>query len=198
MRTTRAPLSPCLPSSILPGYFALYILFLLSFLRLSRRFCACRPAALPAFSRLSALSRLPALARLPSFPAILPSPFPALPPGFPRKNPRLPNPPHPPFRRSAPAPPFAPKRLFKPFRCYGRLIFRKEFTVLFAPKRSTSRFAALTLRVTSHRPSSSSCAGVPHGLFEQESSLCSLVQNTHAPGSLRSPSGYGEPFRNPT
>ena len=42
---------------------------------------------------------------------------------------------------------FAPKRLFKPFRCYGRLIFRKEYTVLFAPKRSTFRFAALTLRV---------------------------------------------------
>ena len=60
---------------------------------------------------------------------------------------------------------FAPKRLFKPFRCYGRLIFRKEYTVLFAPKRSTSRFAALTLRVTSHRNDPSSRSGVPHGLF---------------------------------
>ena len=60
---------------------------------------------------------------------------------------------------------FAPKRLFMPFRCYGRLIFRKEHTVLFAPKRSTSRFAALTLRVTSHRNGFSSRSGVTHGLF---------------------------------
>ena len=66
---------------------------------------------------------------------------------------------------AVPAPPFAPKRLFKPFRCYGRLIFRKEYTVLFAPKRSTSRFAALTLRVTSHRNVPLGHSGVAHGLF---------------------------------
>ena len=46
-----------------------------------------------------------------------------------------------PLRRTAP--PFAPKRPFGTFRCCGRLIFRKEDTVLFSPKRSTfSRFAA--------------------------------------------------------
>ena len=46
---------------------------------------------------------------------------------------------------------FAPKRLFKSFRCCGRLFFHKEYAVLFAPKRSTFRFASLTLRVSSHR-----------------------------------------------
>ena len=40
----------------------------------------------------------------------------------------------------------APKCFFKTSRCSGRLIFHKEYTVLFAPKRSTSRFAPLTLR----------------------------------------------------
>ena len=42
---------------------------------------------------------------------------------------------------------FAPERPFGTFRCSGRLILRKEYIVLFAPKRSTFRFAALTLRV---------------------------------------------------
>ena len=38
---------------------------------------------------------------------------------------------------------FAPTQLFELRRCCGRLIFRKEYTVLFSPKRSTfSRFAA--------------------------------------------------------
>ena len=91
---------------------------------------------------------------------------------------------------SVPAPPFAPKRLFKPFRCYGRLIFRKEYTVLFAPKRSTSRFAALTLRVTSHRNDPSGHSGVAYGLFSVKSTSCSSLQNAHASGSLREPYGY--------
>ena len=43
--------------------------------------------------------------------------------------------------------------------------FHKEYTVLFAPKRSTFRFAARTLRVTSHRNGFSSRSGVAHGLF---------------------------------
>ena len=101
---------------------------------------------------------------------------------------------------------FAPKRPFGTFRCCGRLIFRKEYTVLFAPKRSTFRFAARTLRVQgsqgnpsvrcggqlppSHRPSSLSCAGVAHGLFYEKSILCSFLQNAHASGSLREPYGY--------
>ncbi len=42
------------------------------------------------------------------------------------------------------------------FQCSGRLIFRKEYTVLFSPKRTTSRFASLTLR-TPHRPIVSLC-----------------------------------------
>ena len=42
------------------------------------------------------------------------------------------------------------------FQCSGRLIFRKEYTVLFSPKRTTSRFASLTLRTT-HRPIVSLC-----------------------------------------
>ena len=70
-----------------------------------------------------------------------------------------------PLRRCAPAPPFAPKRPFGTFRCCAWLFFRKEHTMLFSPKRSCFRFAALTLRVSSHRPSSLSCAGVAHGLF---------------------------------
>ena len=41
---------------------------------------------------------------------------------------------------------FAPNQLFELLRCFGRLIFHKEYTVLFAPKRSTFRFASLTLR----------------------------------------------------
>ena len=39
----------------------------------------------------------------------------------------------------------APKCFFKTFRCSGRLIFRKSSSA-FSPKRSTSRFASLTLR----------------------------------------------------
>ena len=42
------------------------------------------------------------------------------------------------------------------FQCSGRLFFRKEYTVLFSPKRTTSRFASLTLR-TPHRPPVSLC-----------------------------------------
>ncbi len=39
-----------------------------------------------------------------------------------------------------------------------------------------------------HRTSSSSCSGVPHGLFFRKSTLCFFFQNAHASGSLRSPS----------
>ena len=42
---------------------------------------------------------------------------------------------------------FAPKRPFGTFRCYAWLFFRKEHTMLFSPKRTCFRFAALTLRV---------------------------------------------------
>ena len=42
------------------------------------------------------------------------------------------------------------------FQCSGRLFFRKEYTVLFSPKRTTSRFASLTLR-TPHRSPVSLC-----------------------------------------
>ena len=42
------------------------------------------------------------------------------------------------------------------FQCSGRLFFRKEYTILFSPKRTTSRFASLTLR-TPHRPIVSLC-----------------------------------------
>ncbi len=39
------------------------------------------------------------------------------------------------LRTGGPAPPFfAPTQLFELFRCYGRLIFRKEYTVLFSTK----------------------------------------------------------------
>ena len=39
-----------------------------------------------------------------------------------------------------------------------------------------------------HRTSSSSCSGVPHGLFFRKSTLCFFFQSAHASGSLRSPS----------
>ena len=42
------------------------------------------------------------------------------------------------------------------FQCSGRLFFRKEYTVLFSPKRTTFRFASLTLR-TPHPPPVSLC-----------------------------------------
>ena len=48
---------------------------------------------------------------------------------------------------AVPAPPFAPKRPFGTFRCCAWLFFRKEHMMLFSPKRSCFRFAALTLRV---------------------------------------------------
>ena len=72
---------------------------------------------------------------------------------------------NPSVRLRQPAPPFAPKRLFKPFRCCAWLIFREEHIVLFTPKRSCFRFAALTLRVTSHRNVPLGHSGVAHGLF---------------------------------
>ena len=47
------------------------------------------------------------------------------------------------LRQPAPLTFFAPTQFFELRRCCGRLIFRKEYTVLFSPKRSTfSRFAA--------------------------------------------------------
>ena len=52
-----------------------------------------------------------------------------------------------PLRRCAPAPPFAPTQLFELRRCCAWLILRKEHTMLFSPKRTCFRFAALTLRV---------------------------------------------------
>ena len=69
---------------------------------------------------------------------------------------------------------FAPKRPFETFRCFGRLIFRKSSSA-FSPKRSTSRFAARTLRVSSHRNAPSGHSGVTVGLFPQRvhSTLCS-------------------------
>ena len=63
----------------------------------------------------------------------------------------------------------APLRTEMPLRdipVFRSAYFRKEYTVLFAPKRSTSRFAALTLRVSSHRNIPLECSGVAHGLFE--------------------------------
>ena len=45
----------------------------------------------------------------------------------------------------------APKCFFKTFRCYGRLIFRKSSSA-FSPKRSTFRFASLTLRCRTEMP----------------------------------------------
>ena len=57
---------------------------------------------------------------------------------------------------------FAPTQLFELRRCCGRLIFRKEYTVLFSPKRSTfSRFAACERepRVT---PQSATAASSPY------------------------------------
>ena len=44
------------------------------------------------------------------------------------------------------------------FQCSGRLIFRKEYTVLFSPKRTTSRFASLSLRTPHRSPVSSPLA----------------------------------------
>ena len=41
------------------------------------------------------------------------------------------------LRQTAPLTFFAPTQLFELRRCCGRLIFRKEYTVLFSPKRST-------------------------------------------------------------
>ena len=55
--------------------------------------------------------------------------------------------------------PFAPKRPFGTFRCFAWLIRIKEHTVLFYSKRSCFRFAALTLRVSSHRNDSSGHSG---------------------------------------
>ncbi len=86
-------------------------------------------------------------------------------------------------------PPFAPKRLFKPFRCCAWLISYRQRTALSVGKRSCFRFAALTLRVTSHRNVPSGHSGVPHGLFSVKSTSCSSLQNAHASGSLRSPCG---------
>ena len=54
-----------------------------------------------------------------------------------------------PLRR--PAPPFAPKRLFKPFRCSAWLIPYRQRPALSVGKRSCFRFAALTLRVQGSR-----------------------------------------------
>ncbi len=53
--------------------------------------------------------------------------------------------------RRRPAPPFAPKRLFKPFRCSAWLIPYRQRTALSVGKRSCFRFAALTLRVQGSR-----------------------------------------------
>ena len=44
------------------------------------------------------------------------------------------------------------------FQCSAWLIFRKEYTVLFSPKRTTSRYASLTLRTPHRSPVSSPLA----------------------------------------
>ena len=48
-----------------------------------------------------------------------------------------------------------------------------------------------------HRTSSSSCSGVPVGLFSTKSTQYSLLQNARPPGSLRSPSGGRGELRSP-
>ena len=93
-----------------------------------------------------------------------------------------------PLRRTAP--PFAPTQLFELRRCCAWLIKIREHTVLSYLKRSCFRFAARTLRVTSHRNAPSGRSGVAHGLFYEKSIPCSFLQNAHASGSLRSPYGY--------
>ena len=54
---------------------------------------------------------------------------------------------------------FAPKRPFGTFRCCAWLILRKEHTMLFSPKRTCFRFAALTLRVQGAEGNPSGAAG---------------------------------------
>ena len=82
---------------------------------------------------------------------------------------------NPSVRLRQPAPPCAPKRLFKPFRCSAWLIPYRQRTALSVGKRACSRFAARTLRVTSHRNDPSGHSGVAVGLFPQRvhSTLCS-------------------------
>ena len=67
---------------------------------------------------------------------------------------------------------FAPKRPFGTFRCCGRLICRKGHTMAFSTKRTTFRFAARTLRVTSHRNAPLGHSGVAHGLFSDSAPTC--------------------------
>ena len=66
----------------------------------------------------------------------------------------------------------------------------------YFPKKLFSFFSkTLNLQVrfahppSAHRTSSSSCSGVPHGLFGSGSAPRCLLRNAHASGSLRSPSG---------
>ena len=100
-------------------------------------------------------------------------------------------------------------------RCSARLIRQAEALELqprsrppsshtFAPKRSTSsRFAAsdgrgeLRSPLSPHRNVFSKHPGVPHGLFYDQAILWLDLQNAHAPGSLRSPSGGRGELRSP-
>ena len=120
---------------------------------------------------------------------------------------------------SVPAPPFAPKRLFKPFRCCAWLIFIPHRPTFGAPvfrsaysasrnARASAAFAAsieahcavcrktLMLQVRcahpapSHRNVPSGHSGVPVGLFSTKSTQYSLLQNARPSGSLREPYGY--------
>ena len=94
---------------------------------------------------------------------------------------------------ASPPPISAPNQLFKLLRCFAWLIHD------FAPS------PMLQVRSANppipHRTSSSSCSGVPVGLFGKPkrpdssrfavfmgATLCFFFQNAHAPGSLRSPS----------
>ena len=92
-------------------------------------------------------------------------------------------------RCAHPAGIFAPSQLFELRRCYAWLIFRKEYTVLFSTKRSCFRFAALTLRVSSHRNAPSGRAGVAHGLFLRDSAPRCLWKNVTC-FRLAAPCGY--------
>ena len=68
--------------------------------------------------------------------------------------------------------------------------------MLFSPKRTCFRFAALTLRVTSHRNAPSGHSGVSVGLFS-EKALQLFLQNARPSGSLRSPSDGRGKLRSP-
>ena len=99
------------------------------------------------------------------------------------------------LRQTAPFTFFAPTQLFELRRCCGRLIFRKEYTVLFSPKRSTfSRFAACEgepkegeplslLRQTAPLTQGSRRRGQPLSLLRQTAPLTCFSRKRPAKGS---------------